>query len=325
MVAISPRLADACAGCRNPGLPITRLTNIHLAPGQVRASAMLNASALNVVHEAGCVDTTSCTEVPVQPRFLHDQNIYPGELRAVLELGLTWSWGLEAQVPFRITRTSISYATPDGAPFMPLDPEVHHRDETLMGFGDPWLLGRYATVIGGVLLTARAGSSLPLGHTEEDPFALGARGERHQHIQFGNGTFDPVAMVDASRNWGRLQMSAYGQAQVTLYENGNGFQAGDRYFAGLQGGTPLLWKVVGAMGVDVLHEEPERWGGKVQQDGNLGRTELLAGLSLTRPFGNTLLSLVVRTSVYRHIVEGDEPPGTLSSPGLLSLIASHTF
>jgi hypothetical protein len=325
VVAAGPRLAQACAGCRNPSLPITRLSNVHLAPGQVRTSAMLNASALNVVHEAGCVDPTSCAEVPVQPRFLHDQDIYPGELRAVLELGLTSSWGLEAQVPFRITRTNIAYATPDGAPYVPLDPEVHHRNETLLGFGDPWLLGRFGTVLEGVLLTARAGLALPLGHTEEDPFVLGAQGQRHQHIQFGNGTFDPVVMLDASRSFGRVQLSAYGQAQVTLYQNGNGFRAGNRYSAGFLGGSPLFWMVGGGVGVDVLHEGAERWGGKIQQDGNLGRTELLAGFSLTRSFRDTLISLVVRTSVYRHIVQGDEPPGTLSSPGMLSLIASHTF
>lgn len=320
----SPQV-HACAGCRNPSLPITRLSNVHLPPGQLRASAMLGATALNVVHQAGCLDVTSCQEVPVQPRHRHDQDIYPGELRAVLELGIASSWGLEAQVPLRLTHTGIRYSTPEGAPYTPLDPEVHHRNETLVGLGDPWLLGRFGTVVGGALITARAGVALPLGRTEEDPFVLGAQGKRHQHIQFGNGTFDPVLMLDASRAFGRLQLSAYGQAQLTLHENGKGFRAGNRYFAGLQGGTPLLWRVVGAVGVDVLHEGSEQWGGKVQQDGNLGRTELLAGLSGTRAFGDTLLSLVLRVPVYRHIVQGHEPPGTLSSPGMLSLVVSHTF
>jgi hypothetical protein len=325
VVGASPRPVHACAGCRNPSLPITRLSNVHLASGQLRASAMLSATGLNVVHEAGCVDVNGCHEVPVQPRYLHDQDIYPGELRAVLELGMTSSWGVEAQVPFRLTHTTIRYSTPERSPYTPLDPDVHHRNETLAGLGDPWLLARFGAVAGGVLITARAGVAVPLGRTEEDPFALGAEGKRHQHVQFGNGTFDPVLMLDASRAFGRLQLSAYGQAQVALYESRKGFRAGNRYFTGLQVGTPLLWRVVGAVGVDVLHEGAERWGGKVQQDGNLGRTELLAGLSLTRPFGATLLSLVVRVPVYRHIVQGDEPPGELSSPGMLSLIVSHTF
>ncbi len=327
----SPRLAAACAGCRNPNLPITRLANVALAPGQVRASAVLSATTINVVHEAGCVDVASCAEVPAQPRYLHDQDLVPGELRAIAEVGLTPSWGLEAQLPFRVTRTTIRYATPGGAPYTPLDPDVHHRDETLAGLGDPWLLARYGALAGGLLVTARAGVSVPLGRTEPDPFALGAVGKRHQHIQFGTGTFDPVLALDASRTIGRLQLGGYGQAQLSLYENDEGFRAGHRLAAGLSAGTRVLGSgagaLVGALGLDVMHEGAERWGGEVQQDGNLGRTELLAGLTATQPLGRTLLSLVVRVPVYRHVVAGDrgDGPGRLSSPVSLSAIVSRAF
>jgi hypothetical protein len=317
--------AHACAGCRNPNIPITRLSDVHLQPRQLRASAVLSATTLNVVHEAGCADPAACAEVPAQPRFNHDQNIYPVELRAVLELGLTPGWGVEAQIPFRLTRTSVRYTTPDGQPYAPLDPDVHHRNETVAGLADPWLLGRYATVFGDVLVTARAGLTLPLGHTEEDPFALGSRGLRHQHIQLGNGTFDPLLAVDVSRAFGRVQLGGFAMAQLTLYDNDKGFRAGNRWMAGLQGGTPLVAGLVGALGLDLLHESPERWGGKIQQDGNLGRTELLAGLSLTRSFRSTMFSLVARVPIYRDVNNGDQPPGRLSSPLLLSLVASYTF
>jgi len=75
----------------------------------------------------------------------------------------------------------------------------------------------------------------------------------------------------------------------------------------------------------VMHEGAERWGGRIQQDGNLGRTELLAGLSLIHSFGPTAVGLTARVPVWRRIVVGDEPPGTLSSPLMLSAIVSHTF
>ncbi len=326
LVAITaPRTVHACAGCRNPSMPISRLTAVHLRPGELRASALLAGTTLNVVHEAGCPDVGNCQEVPAQPRYLHDQNIYPGELRTILEIGLTRSWGMEAQLPFRITRTTIRYTDPGGAPYVPLDPDVHHRHETLAGFGDPWLLARFASRWGETLMTARAGVSLPLGRTEENPFALGEFGMRHQHIQFGNGTFDPVVALDAFRTVGKAQLAAYGQAQVSLYENGHGFRAGSRYLAGVQAGTPIWRTLVAALGSDVLHEGAERWDGKIQQDGNLGRTEVLAGLSLTQPFGSTSASLWIRVPVYRRIVTGDEPPGKLSSPLMLSLMLSRTF
>lgn len=320
-----PRLAAACAGCRNPNLPITRLSTIQLAPGQVRASAVLSATTLNVIHEAGCADPANCHDLPVQPPFRHDQNIYPGELRAVGELGLSREWGIEAHLPFRVTNTTIRYTDLSGAPYQPLDPEAHHRNETLAGVSDPWLLARWGGLLAGVAVSARAGTTIPLGHTEPDPFALGAQGQRHQHIQFGNGTFDPLLVLDVTRKVGRVDVGVYGQAQLTLYENSKGFRAGNRLFTGAQVGMLAFGKMTVAFGLDVLSERPERWQGKVQQDGNLGRTELLGGVSLTRPLGSTVASLVARFPLYRHIVTGDEPQGRLSSPLMVSLVLSRTF
>jgi hypothetical protein len=325
-LSLSSRAVEACAGCRNPNLPMMRLSNVFLAPGELRLSAALSGTFLEIVHEDGCFNLATCTEVPVQPRYLHDQSLYPGELRAIAELGLSSHWGVEAQLPYRVTRTTIRYETLQGQPWVPLDPDVHHRNETLYGFGDPWLLGRFgASTEGGFVVTVRAGTTLPLGHTVEDPFRLGDLGLRHEHIQFGNGTFDPLLALDVSRAFGVIQAAIYGQAQLTLYQNDKGFRAGNRYFLGASGGTRVVEHVVGSLGLDVLHEAPERWHGVERQDGNLGRTELLAGLTVLRPFGATLAALVVRVPVYRHITAGTEDPGSLTSPLSLSLVVSRTF
>lgn len=323
--ALGARPAQACAGCRNPNLPLTRLSTVHLAPGEIRGSAVLTATALNVVHEAGCADPANCKDVPVQPPFLHDQNIQPAEVRAVAEMGISRSLGVEVQVPFRVTRTTVRYTGLAGGPYQPLDPEAHHRNETLAGIGDPWLLGRWGASVAGLVVTTRAGTTVPLGYTEPDPFALGALGQRHQHIQFGNGTFDPVLMLDLSRTIGRVDLSAYAQTQLTLYENSKGFRAGSRLFTGIQAGRTVGAKITAAVGLDLLSEQPERWAGEIQQDGNLGRTEVLGGASLSRPFGRTIASLIARFPLYRHIVTGDEPQGRLSSALMLSLAISRTF
>jgi hypothetical protein len=325
LAALAPRAASACAGCRNPNLPLTRLSNVNLLPGELRLSGALSATALNIVHQDGCADLTHCHEVPAQPLYLHDQNVYPGELRAIAEYGLTDLFGVEAQLPVRVTGTTIKFKTLDGQPYVPLDPNVHHRNETLAGIGDPWLLGRYGTSFGDFIFTARAGTTLPLGRTEEDPFRLGDMGIRHQHIQFGTGTFNPIYALDLSRSFGRLQASAYTQGEVVLYQNDKGFRAPNRFFAGFQLGTLLPWQLTALLGPDVLYESPERWQGVVRQDGNLGRTEVLAGLTLMRPFGETTVALVVRVPVYRHIVPGTEDPGTLTSPVSASLVISRVF
>jgi hypothetical protein len=320
-----PRSAHACAGCRNPSIPITRVANVQMAPGEIRGSAILTATSINVVHDAGCADLANCTEVPVQPLYLHDQDIYPTELRTVFEFGLSPSWGLEAQLPFRVLATRIRFATPAGAPYVPLDRDVHHRNETLAGIGDPWLLGRYGTMLGGALVTLRAGLSLPLGRTEQNPFALGDMGQRHQHIQFGTGTFDPVAAADMSKGFGLMQVSAYVQGQVSLYQNRHGFRAPARGYAGVQLGTRLIGKLNGAVGPDFLYEGPERWDGAIRQDASLGRTEVLIGAALSQNFADNMITLLVRVPVYRHIVQGSEALGRLSSPVMASLIFSRTF
>ncbi|MCY1018372.1 hypothetical protein [Pyxidicoccus sp. MSG2] len=52
-----------------------------------------------------------------------------------------------------------------------------------------------------------------------------------------------------------------------------------------------------AEGADVANEQPERWNGLVQQDGNPGRTDVLVGGGLTYPVGRVPLGLTVRGPV----------------------------
>ena len=221
-------------------MPVARLDAVELAPREVRATAILGATYLDTLHAAGCADLANCDEVPVQPTYMHHQKIYPAELRAIAEVGLTRTLGVELQFPFRVVGTTIQYTTPDGQPYVPADPGVHHRDETLAGIGDPWLLGRWGARLGDFLLVLRAGVSLPLGRTQPNPFLLGDVGIRHQHIQFGTGTFDPVAGFQLARPIGSVQLAAYAQGQASLYQNTHGFRAPARFFGGVQGSHRLF-------------------------------------------------------------------------------------
>jgi hypothetical protein len=325
LLALLPGDVRACAGCRNPNMPVTRVESVPLRSGEFRAGASLGATGVHVTHEAGCPDLAACDERPIQPLYLHDQRLFPGELRGIGELGMTASLGVEVQIPLRLVHTSIEYATPDGQPYEPLDPGVHHRDETLFGLGDPWLLGRWAGQLGGLLVSARAGVSIPLGGTEPNPFVLGESGQRHQHIQFGSGAFEPIFAVDVSKAFGRWLCVGYAQGQMSLYENGHGFRSGMKANGGVQAGRRIWRAMTGALGMEALHEGAERWDGKTLQDGSLGRTEVLLTLSGVQAFRNGSLGLSARVPVYRHIVTGDEPPGTLSSPLMVGLFASRTF
>lgn len=325
LAALLPREVLACAGCRNPNMPVTRVEASTLRAGELRMGLSLGAAAVQVSHEAGCADLSACDELPAQPLYLHDQGIFPGELRLLGEYGLTAAWGVELQVPLRLVRTTIAYETPDGLPYQPVDAGNHHRDETLFGLGDPWLLGRWSGAMGKNLFSLKLGLAIPLGRTEPNPFRLDARREKHQHIQFGSGTFDPVFALDASRPVGLWMLSAFAQGQAGLYENEHGLQAGSRLSGGLQAGRKVLGGVTGALGVEGAYEGPERWDNEILQEGNLGRTEVLGAMTLIQAFRTAALGLSVRAPLYRHIVTGDEPAGDYSSPVMLGLFAGKTF
>ena len=317
--------ALACAGCRNPSLATTRGSEGSLAAGAIRAGATLSGTTVHVVHEAGCADIGNCTEVPVQPAYLHDQNLYPAELRLSGEYGINRTFGVELQVPFRLVKTTIRYTTPEGQPYEPLDPGVHHRNEVVAGPADVWLLLRIGTLWNKWWLAARPGASLPVGKTVENPFTLGEHGLRHQHIQFGSGTFDPILVLEASRTFEPVTLEMFAQGQASLYENSHGYRAPWRASGGAAVSTKLFGDLNGALGGEVFHDDAERWDGNIRQDGNLGRTEILASAALRQTLGKGVLSLNVRVPLWRDIVVGDEPPGTLSSPVILSLGYSHTF
>lgn len=324
--AVAPvRSAHACPGCRNPSLPVSRGGEGPLAQGAWALGVSLSGTLVDVVHEAGCRDLASCDEVPIQPTYLHDQSLYPVELRASLEYGASALLGVELQIPFRAVITTIEYTTPAGDAYVPLDRDVHHRDETVAGLADPWLLLRIGRVFDGVWLAARPGLTLPLGRTEEDPFRLGDRGQSHQHIQLGTGTFDPVLVLEASRAFGRAQVQLFVQGVLPLYENGHGYRAPWRVHGGGAIAMNLIGAFGGKLGIEAMHEGAEQWQGVVRQEGSLGRSELLGLLGLTQAFGDSQVSLDVRLTLARHIVAGSESPGKLSSPAALALRFDHVF
>jgi hypothetical protein len=320
--------SQACAGCRNPSLAVGRSTDGPVDEGVLRLGATITGTAIHVIHEAGCVDATpptSCTEVPVQPLHFHDQHLYPVELRAIGEYSFNANLGVEAQLPFRAITTTVEYTTPDGAHYHPIDEGNHHRDETVAGLADAWLLMRVGTMVDKWWLAARPGVSIPIGATREDPFALGDQGLRHQHIQLGTGTFDPLLVIEAFRQWESLRLGMYVQGQASLYENSHGYQAPWKVAGGASIGTTLVGNLSGSVGPELFHEGEERWQGVVRQDGSLGRTELLATASLTQRFGSTDLNLGVRIPLVRHIVQGSEEPGKLSQPLTVFLGVTHQF
>ena len=105
---------------------------------------------------------------------------------------------------------------------------IHHRTETYSGFSDPEIsLGwRKRDLFGpGSIMRVALGFTVPIGNTEEDPWILGANGQEHLHIQFGNGTFDPLLEFylgkPISEKWA---WNFYSKARLPFYHNSKGYR-----------------------------------------------------------------------------------------------------
>jgi hypothetical protein len=109
--------------------------------------------------------------------------------------------------------------------------EYHHRSATYEGWSDFELgLGWRKRGLLGEKSVFRfsLGTTLPVGEYEkDDPLRAGEDGREHLHIQFGNGTFDPLIDfylgLPMSEKWA---LSLYGKGRFPLYENDAGYFPG---------------------------------------------------------------------------------------------------
>jgi hypothetical protein len=282
-------------------------------------------TSVRVIHTSTCPNIGPVCAERDEPPQLHDQRFNVAELRMTAAYGL-WRWlGIELQVPLKVNRTTIDYQRLDGRSFEPDYELIHHRNETLFGIGDPWMLLRSERRLGLVTVGARLGASLPLGSTEADPFELGDMGLRHQHIQFGAGTIAPVASLGVLVRLGpKWLVTGHGQMQLFVARNQQGYQPGNRFSVGAS-----AQRAFGALaisgGVDLAVERSERWGGQVLQDGNLGRTDVLAGIRATYRIGSYGVGVGVKVPAYQHIVTAGDESGQLSYPAIIDLSLERGF
>jgi hypothetical protein len=323
------RRAHACAGCSNPNLLAGRSGVAALAPGEVSVALHATGTAMNVVHRADCPEIGPICEKRAEPPQLHDQDLVSLELRPIVAVGITDVFAVEAQLPLRILDTTIAFRRLDGTLYEPDYVNIHHRDEMLAGPGDPWLLGRFTGKAGPVTVSSRAGVALPLGSTVENPFRLADEGKEHQHIQFGAGMPAPVFALDASIPVGPVRASGYAQAVMFLARNGEGYQPGNRWGGGVAGDLEVASGLRLGAGIDLVNEQPERWDGRIQQDGNVGRTDVLVGGMASLLVDRVTTSLSVKVPVVQHFIEHEGPvaidPGQLTYPVVIGLSATTTF
>ena len=181
-------------------------------------------------------------EVPLHRHYV-TLNIFRVDVG--LKYQLNSQWRLEANVPYetKVQEASIEAVGTDISDIeraaILRNRDNHHRNETYTGPTDSdVLLGYRATRIltDSDSLIGRIGTTIPLGKTEEDPWELGDAGLKHLHIQFGTGTFNPVADLHYSLPlYKGFGASASVNGKFPLYENSKTYR-GSRaitYTAGL--------------------------------------------------------------------------------------------
>ena len=157
---------------------------------------------------------------------MHDQALTLVRMEPRLAAGLGKGFQLELAVPIDLKVATIEYTLPDGSSFTPPYGEFHHRNETLFGLGDLRLQLAAHRRVGStpLLLGARVGLALPTGKTEEDPFEAAAGGQEHQHLQFGNGTVDPLVGVELVLQGKPVGMLGAFSGRFPLYANPKGYR-----------------------------------------------------------------------------------------------------
>jgi hypothetical protein len=248
----------------------------------------------------------------------HVQDITTVLSSLTIERGLRRGLGVEVVGFLRHATTRIEFQDEARQPVDWPQGDIHHRDETLVGPGDPWLLLHGAGSAGRWTLSARAGASLPLGRTEPNPFALGRQGLPHQHLQFGTGTVDPILGLGVGRRLGATTLELTTLGRFTVDTNGHGYRGGNRYLAVLESARRLAQKWHALAALQLAREEAETWDGRVEEEGNLGRTDVLLALALTRSAGRAGLTLGVQIPLHTRATGSQ-----LDYPVIVSLAVSR--
>ncbi|MBA3541592.1 MAG: thioredoxin family protein [Deltaproteobacteria bacterium] len=115
----------------------------------------------------------------------------------------------------------------------------------------------------------------------------------------------PFAALEVQRTVASVVvLAAFGLAQLSLYENGHGYQAGHRLSTGVSASSSLGLRAFTFGVTTELHTETgERWQGVVNtEEGNAGRGDLYVGGSVAwRPLADLAIAADLKVPVYSYV------------------------
>jgi hypothetical protein len=275
-----------------------------LDPGVLALSLMFDGSRSTSSHVEECPDTgPACAGPNPPPPYNHDLVNWTYGATLDAQYGVLRYLTVAASLPLRAITTRVQYTDLSGAPYTPNPPDVHHKDRTLVGLGDPSVVAVFGRRFDRLSFAIRGGALLPFGQTlDADPFVLGREGIPHEHVQFGVGIVRPLVASALGLDLGKLGFDAgfdvWSVAILSVATNSIGYRPGQRFVSGAR---VSYWFF--GVGAEVSHESTETWSGLQAEEGNLGRTDVVALLTARTPIGRGFSAFgALRVPLYVHAV-----------------------
>jgi hypothetical protein len=253
------------------------------------------------------------------------------ELGLSRSLGPTWDTVLRVPYFIKDQRLEVTHESghlsPDEVEAAERSANSHHRTERYHGFSDlEWSVGWRKSGLGWLgndaVIRLSLGVTLPVGDTEADPLTAGDAGLYHNHLQFGNGTFDPILDaylgVPLTDTWA---VSVYGKARIPLYDNVEGYHGGVEAML-----VPrLTWlpqkNLSLSVGASIAYFGFAEWSGV--RDPNSGQLAINSYLSVGYKWSESLTtSLTLLLPTYTDTFSGED---SLTSAPTFSLSAAWSF
>lgn len=249
--------------------------------------------SFKTTHVAECPDVAPECAVTLIPPHLHKARVQVTRAELTAQYGLRDGMQATLRMPYDIKDQTIRYATLAGQPYTPPYGDIHHRTETLRGISDPSLMFDWSALESWQF---GIGTTLPLGHTVPNPVILGRLGLRHEHLQFGSGTFEPKISALYSRG-GMVPFFARVEQTLSLYENGDGFRAPHTTVASL-GPSFRYSSITIAPSLGAQYQTVARWNG--ENDEGTGFHNGGLRLQVSVPFRSMLITPGVYRELWSH-------------------------
>jgi len=229
--------SQACPACSNPALQSSEKLEAGIDT-LYQGAFRITFNATNGfdyqgghLNSKGLSQSGQSIDVP-----LHEHIVELDFVRTELSLEYSFknNWTVWLRMPYdvKIQNTSVNYLEPvtqDEQESILRNRDIHHRNETYSGFSDVRLLVAHrinSFLFKNGRLDFALGTTVPIGKIENNPLVAGQNGEKHLHIQFGSGTFNPLFefhyVVGLSN---RFSLAFYSINKLPFYKNNKGYKA----------------------------------------------------------------------------------------------------